>query len=234
LIERKFAGNISEILKIGGKMKRVHVLLVTGCCLLFCGLFIGCGGGPGSPGSHGTENTGVILDVSSITPVYNGANTYSVDAVQQVCDPGPPPKIEFFADHDATVTISARLLNPNTTFTPGTLYIEKYTVEFRRSTDSIGAPPIEKIIDGTVGMPLVITPPSGQGITSFTTTVLLVDLIRKDKYLADIQSGIYNSNILNNYTALYTFKGKNQFGEEFSIEAQPAGFQIGSFNYCGG
>jgi hypothetical protein len=219
-------------MKIGGKMKRVHFLLFAVCFLILGASFSGCGGGPGSPGSHGTENTGVIVDVISISPFYNGTSTYSVDVVQQVCTPGPPPTFEFFADHGAQVTFNARLVNPHATFTPGTLYIDRYTVEFRRSADSIGAPPIEKIIDGTVGMPVVIPPPIGTGITNVSTSVVLVDLIRKFKYLDDIDSGIYTSNILNNYTALFTFKGQNQFGEEFSIEAQPVGFQIGSFDNC--
>jgi len=225
---------MTRIMKIGGKMKRVYYCLVLIICfLILSGLFYGCGGsGPGSPGSQGTEDTGVKLD-ATIIPSYNGADTYSVDVIQQVCQVGPPPVFEFFADHDATVTISASLLNPNTTFTPGNLYIEKYTVEFRRSTDSIGAPPIEKIIDGTVGMPVVIIPPSGTGISTFTTTAVLVDLTRKFKYRDDINSGAFTSNILNDYTAIYTFKGKNDFGDEFTFQAE-TGFQIGSFDNCGG
>ncbi len=48
-------------IKTGGKMKRVHFLLFTVCCLLSVIFLWGCGSGPGSPGSTGSEDTGVIL-----------------------------------------------------------------------------------------------------------------------------------------------------------------------------
>jgi hypothetical protein len=218
----------------GGKMK-IKSLLFIGCYLSLVVLLLsGCGGGgPGSPGSHGTENTGVVLD-ATIIPNYDGNNTSNVDAAQDVCDPGPPPKYEVFKDHGATVTINAKLLNPNAKFTAGNIYIEKYTVEFRRSTDSIGSPPIEKVIDGTEGMPVVIVPPTGTGTVSVTTTVIFVDLIRKMKYWDDVTSGQFTSISgagLNNYTAIYTFKGKNEFGDSFSFTAQ-TGFEIGDFDNC--
>jgi hypothetical protein len=230
----RLTGRTIKMIKIGGKMKRVHLLLLAMCFLVLNGLLFGCGSGPGAPGSHGSEKTGVILDVASITPTYNEVNTYSVDAFQQICQVGPPEIDEIFSDHSAIITFNARLLNPNATFTPGALHITKYTVEYRRSTDSIGAPPIEKIIDGTVGMPVTIYPPSGTDTTAVITTVVFVDLKRKDQYRADIESGMYTPNILNNYTALYTFEGQNDFGEYFSIQAQAVGFQIANFNNCGG
>ncbi len=101
---------------------------------------------------------------------------------------GPPATYEVFTDHAAKVTISSRLLNPTSTFQPGTLYIEKYTVEFRRSTDSIGAPPIES---DTRYKSIIITPPSGAGTNTLEDTLILVDLIRKDKYATDMLSGMY-------------------------------------------
>lgn len=218
-------------------MKRVHYLLLAVCCLILSGLFLACGSGPGSPGSTGSEKTGVTLD-ASIAP----ANTIDVDAFQGLCCSGAEispggscsstPTVEPFTDHAATVTITATLLNPNAQFAPGKLFVEEYTVEFRRSTDSIGAPPIEQIIDGTVGMPVVIAPPTGTGTTTVTTTVTLVDLIRKIKYASDINSGIFNSRDLNNYTAIFTFKGKNDFGDAFTFQAE-TGFEMGDFNNCG-
>lgn len=211
-------------------MKRSFFLLFTVYCLLFSVLLWGCGAGPGAPGGQGTEDTGVILE-ATIIPTYNGTDTYSVDVIQDVCDVGPPPVYEVFTDHSARVTISSRRLNPTSTFQPGTLYIEKYTVEFRRSTDSIGAPPIES---DTRYKSIIITPPSGAGTNTVTDTVILVDLIRKDKYATDMLSGMYTSAgsaYLNNYTATFTFYGQNQFGDSFSFKAQ-TDFQIGSFYNC--
>ncbi len=213
-------------------MKRSYFLLFTVCSLLFSVLLWGCGGaGPGSPGTSGSEDTGVILE-ATVVPTYKGTDTYSVDAFQQICSEGPPAVYEGIADHSARVTISSRLLNPTSTFQPGTLYIEKYTVEFRRSTDSIGAPPIES---DTRYKSIIITPPTGTGTNTVTDTVILVDLIRKDKYATDMLSGMYTSGsgYLNNYTAIFTFYGQNQFGDSFSFKAQ-TDFQIGNFDNCGG
>jgi len=217
-------------MKTGGKMKRNYFLLLTAYCLLLTAFIWGCGGGgPGSPGSSGTEDTGVKID-ATIVPEYLGDSTYSVDVFQDICDPGPPPDYEEFTDHGATLTIHARLLNPNATFQAGDLYIEKYTVEYRRSPDSIGTPPI---LSDTRYKTIVIPAPSGTGETTVTDTVIFVDLIRKDKYASDILSGQYSSSLayINNYTATYTFKGKNEYGTEFSFKTQ-TDFQIGWFDYC--
>ncbi|MEW6570042.1 MAG: hypothetical protein AB1390_02530 [Nitrospirota bacterium] len=220
---------MKEILA-GGEMKSKHVLLLCAFCMFFGIAFWSCGGnGPGSPGSEGTEDTGILID-ATILPTYLGSNTYSVDVFQQVCDPGPPPDFEDFTDHNATLTLTARLVNPDATFQPGNLYVEKYTVEYRRSTDSIGSPPIQS---DTRFKTIVIPAPVGTGETGVTDTVILVDLLRKDQYRLDITSGQYDPGLasINNYTALYTFEGKNEFGDKFEFKAQ-TDFQIGSFDYC--
>jgi hypothetical protein len=227
----RFLARTIRIMKIGGKMKRVQCLLFTICFLILSGLFYGCGGGPGVPGSHGTEDTGVILE-ATLEPAYLGKNTSSVDAIQDLCDAGPPQKFEVFTDHTAAVIIRVRLVNPNATFQPGNLYIEKYTVEYRRSSDSIGAPPIQS---DTRFKTIVLDPLTGTAVNVLSDTVTFVDLLRKDQYRADVMSGRYSSGsaFLNNYTAIYTFEGKNEFGSRFSFKAQ-TDFQIGDFNNCGG
>ncbi len=218
-------------------MKKSYFLLFIFYCLLFTVFLWGCGGGnPGSPGSQGCEDVGLKCD-ATITPTYLGKDTYSVDVFQQICDPGDPgpppkpPKYEEFTDHGATITVNVTLLNPNTTFPAGTLYIEKYTVEFRRSTDSIGAPPIQS---DTRYKTIVITPPTGTGVSTVKFSGILVDLIRKDKYNDDVLSGQYSYGLayINNYTATYTFEGQSQYGDRFTIKAQ-TDFQIGYFNNCG-
>ena len=211
-------------------MKRFHFLLFTVCCLLLTVFLWGCGSGPGSPGSTGSEDTGIIVD-AQVTGLYNGVETNSVDAFREVRDPGPPPTFEIFTDHQATATFTARLVNPDTTFQVGNLYIDKYTVEFRRSTDSVGAPPIES---DKRFQTITITAPVGAGTTTVTVSgLILVDLIRKDQYANDMLSGRYSSGLsyINNYTAIYTFYGKNDFGKEFTIKAE-MNFAIGDFDYC--
>lgn len=210
-------------------MKSKYILLFTVYCLLSTVFLWGCGGtGPGAPGSYGCEDVGLICDVT-ITPTYKGANTSSVDVFQQTCSAGPPPVYEYFADHSATATLSLRLLNPNTTYQPGTLYIEKYTVEFRRSADSIGAPPIQS---DTRYKTIIIAPPTGTSISTVETTAVFVDLVRKNQYAIDVLSGRYSFGpaYINNYTASYTFEGQS-LGKAIKIFGQ-TNFQIGSFDYC--
>jgi len=210
-------------------MKRGYFLVCSVCFLLLTSLFYGCGGtGAGSPGSKGTEDTGVVID-ASLTPLYLGANTVSVDVFRDICDPGPPPIFEDFTDHGATVGILARLINTNSTFQAGNLYVEKYTIDYRRSTDSIGAPPIQS---DTRFKTIVIPPPVGVATSAVTEGLVLIDLTRKDQYAKDVLSG-FNSGpaFINNYTAIYTFEGKNEFGSKFSFKAQ-TDFQIGHFDYC--
>jgi len=211
-------------------MKKRSFFLLCYIFVLSAIFFYGCGGGgPGSPGSDGSEKTGVVLE-ATIVPTYNGDNVYSVDAFRDLCDEGPPPEYEYFADHGAVLTVNARLLNPDTTFQPGTLYIEKYTIKYYRSSDSIGAPPIETDVR-YISLP--ITPPlGGSGFTSVSTTVVFLDLVRKIQYNDDMSGGASSSTYyLNNYTAVYKFEGKNDFDEKFSFEVQ-ADFQIGNFNNC--
>jgi len=214
-------------------MKRFYSLIYC-LSVLIATLFLwncGGGGGSGSPGSGGTEDLGVIVDVT-IIPRYLDEDTYSVDAFQNPdCDGSPDTNDpEDFEDHIATATFTARLVNPNTTFKPGKLYIEKYTIEYRKANDSLGAPPIEM---DTRYQTIVITPPEGNDESSVTATVVFVDLIRKMKYYDDILSGVYSYSpgYLNNYTAIYTFYGQNEFGKNFKIVATVP-FQIGNFDHC--
>jgi hypothetical protein len=216
--------------KTGGKMKERSLLRFFLYISVLSVILYGCGSGAGAPGSKGTEDTGVIVD-THIEGLYLNELTYSVDTFRQVCDEGPPEVLEFMGDHQAEVTFTASLINPNSTIKPGTIYIDKYTIEYKRSNDSIGAPPIEK---DTRYKSITITPPlSGTGTTTITTNVLLVDLTRKEQYYDDMVSGRYNYQAfyINNYTAIYTFYGKNDYGENFSVKAQ-MDFQIGSFDNC--
>lgn len=216
-------------------MKRSLVLIATLIVSLTTAFLWGCGGGggtPGQPGSQGTEDIGVTFD-ATITPFYLGGNFPEVDVIPIVdCDPSTPQlENEPFTDHFAVLRLNVRQIDPNSTNEPKSLFIEKYSVEYRRAADSIGAPPIQS---DTKRDTITIQSPSGGGTNTVTTSVMLLDLIRKDIYREDVQSGQYaftSDALLNNYTATYTFEGKDQNGTPFRFQAQ-TNFIIGSFNYC--
>lgn len=213
-------------------MKRRLFLFLTVCCSLFA--LWGCGGaGPGAPGSVGCEDFGLICE-ADLTPTYLGVNTDNVDAVQDICDPGPPAVFEDFTDHGAQAAISVRLMNPNASITPPPLFIERFTIEYRRNNDSIGTPPIQA---DSRSVTFSISPPTGTDISTVTRSIIFVDLPRKDKYLQDMSSGIFSSAlnnpaIINNYTAIYTFEGQIE-GKRVVIHATKD-FSIGHYDNCGG
>jgi len=203
--------------------------------LLTLMMLVSCGSTPGSPGSD-SGKTGVIIDATIVPKAGGSAGLagFNVDSLQDVC---PDGTLEPFFDQTATVTINVRLLTPDSTVPVGKLYIEKYTVEFRRSDDSTGAPPI---LQDTRFQTITILPPSGTGLTTVIQDVMMIDIPRKIQYDTDMLSGAYSSAIgntapaiLNNYTAIYTFEGQNDFGEHFTFQTH-MGFSIGDFNNCGG
>jgi hypothetical protein len=205
-------------------MKRSYLLLFAIYPVLIVLLLWACGGGSGSgsPGSCGTEDTGVMLDPQ----ITEGSR--NVDAWADEISPGVYCGL---TDSTVTLTVNSRLINPTTEVTPGVLYVEKYTIEYRRSQDSIGAPPIENF---TGYHTIVMIPPAGEEIKTYVTTgIILVDLVRKLQYANDIASPQYTSSeTLNNYTAIYTFEGKNQYGADFCFKVQ-FNFEIGNYANCG-
>lgn len=188
-----------------------YIMLSVFVTVLFAG---GCGGGGGkdSPG---------VKASATITPTYNGKNTLSVDAVQDRCSNGSTTQAEYFADHSATASISASLINTSSVEKELTIYIDRYTIDYRSHVDSPGAPSLQQdmrektfsfIVNGTTA--------------SVDMPVAFVDLLRKDQYLSAVAG-----QLLNNYTATYTFEGHSENGIHFTFSGQ-TDFQIGDFNNC--
>lgn len=194
---------------------------------------VSCGSQPGAPGSDG--DTGVIIN-AVLTPNYLGGDTYSVDVVQQICEEGPPPEYEDFTDHSVVLDIVATPERPDLVdIQPGNLYVEEYTIDYYRDSDSVGAPPI---MSDRRYFTFVIPAPAASETSEVQVMLVMVDLPRKNKYLDDMLTGQFTSAlggyagaIINNYTAVYTFYGKNAFGTDFRFTATTH-FQIGSFDYC--
>ena len=189
---------------------------------MFFILVVGCG-------SIAKDSPGVTVS-ATITPTYNGANTSSVDAFQDVCTNGTVTQAEFFTDHMATASISASLINPSNLIKQMTVYIDSYTINYQNSLDSPGAPPIQPDTrQNTISF--IVSSGTATALASFS--VEFVDLIRKYQYLNDMLTGGFTSApaYINNYTAIYTFAGHSENGVPFTFSAQ-TDFQIGDFNNC--
>ncbi len=207
----------------------------------------GCGGGgAGAPGTGGMDDIGVTLE-AYVQPYYiegswtfqdegrsiifSGNFTNAVDVIQIDCDDDPNIlKPEPMAAHSAVLVVNARLLNPNSPFKPGTLFITEYKIDYYRSTDSLTAPPIES---DRRFVTIHITPPSDASNRYSASSVMFVDLIRKQEYVRLIDGGMYQARpgYLNNYTAEYTFFGKDSHGKSFSFKVRHD-FSIGAYNNC--
>lgn len=227
-------------------MKNYKLCYIAFILFLISSLW-GCGGGgAGAPGSSGSDEIGVLLE-SYVRPYYivgdwtitetssnitlEGNLTNAVDVTQIDCDPDPNiVEPEPMAEHSGILVVNARLLNPSSPFKPGNLFITEYKVDYFRSTDSLGAPPIES---DRRFVTFIIGTPTGSGNWYSAASVVLVDLVRKNKYVENLNSGMYTSHpgLLNNYTAEYTFYGKDSNNKSFSFKAR-VDFSIGSYNYC--
>jgi hypothetical protein len=176
----------------------------------------GCGGG-------GKDSPGISVS-AVITPAYNGVTTSSVDAVQNSCtiDNGATSQSEYFADHTATASITASLINPSNIISTMTAFIDSYTLTFTSNADSPAAPPIQP---DTRAMTFSFIASNATQTAATNVSVELVDLIRKNQY-SSVAGGA-----LNNYTATYTFSGHTEHGEQFTVTSQ-TNFQIGNFNNC--
>lgn len=174
----------------------------------------GCGGG-------GTDSPGITVS-AVILPYYNGGYTSSVDTVPTFCTNGTNTQYEHFADHQATASITASIINPSNVIEPMTAFIDSYTITFNRNADSPGAPSIQS--DTREVTFSFIVNDSTEALVA-EITVELVDLIRKGQY--------YSATVgsLNNYTATYVFSGHTENGEQFTVTSK-TNFQIGSFNNC--
>jgi len=205
---------------------KIKVVLI-GFIFILSLSFYGCGGsGPGGPGSKGSEKTGVNLIVVKVVHKYlDNETAWQIDFyLNPDCDNDPTTTDpEPFSDDFAVFTFKGVPLDEKVT--PGNLHIETYTVEF--FPQDPGAPPIEKL----------------NGYTSFTIIpdgneaehqILIIDVDRKVKVHEDIEKGLYSPQrepLL--YDMVITFKGKDDYGNEFEVAPFKQTIEIGNYDHCG-
>jgi hypothetical protein len=187
--------------------KLIYIILTVASSFF---ILHGCGGGAGTPGSDGTSKTNVIM-TATVTPKI--ANT---------------PNVIFNCNYEdkAGVAVTATRFAPE--LQPGIQTIERY--ELRYFTITPGAPLVESFLDGYTTYQIDC---SGDRCDSpeepqLQFDIKLMDTIRKDKYQSDILSGAYgfDSGDIVDYVAQYKFFGQDQWGNDFSFQAQTQ-FNIG-------
>jgi hypothetical protein len=121
--------------------------------ILFLALLVplvGCGGGVGAPGSSGGGETGIIIRSVAAVPT-----NVDVDTAVHICPSGDPEDGLF--REDATLTIDATKLVPNSVDDPFSASVEECTITYRKANEDPASPIIEAmtvypncvLIDGT-------------------------------------------------------------------------------------
>jgi hypothetical protein len=188
-----------------------------------------CGGGAGNPGSEGLDKTWGIITADIQPGVGDSDNSNiaaqgrSVDIFQNPdCDGNADTSDpEPFTEHPAMVTMTLKSSNKETPTAEH--IIEKYRVDY--TTETPGAPPIQSF---TSGYQTIVLKPDTK--TSFN--VVLVDIPRKLKIVEDLISGHYQPIYqYPTYTAIYTFYGRDIYGNPFQTVVQ-TNFDVGNYDYC--
>ncbi len=200
-------------------MKRRSLSFVI-CHLSFVILFLwGCGEGPGSPGSSGSEDTGINIKSVSITRETPDIDVYSCP---DCCAGGSEPGL---TREDATISIESEKLNPNSTVDPYPASVEECTITYKKAIEDPSSPIIES---------LTIYPncPIIEGSNSCSVT--LIDITRKIAYWVAFQGDInIPAEYPTHYIAQYKCKYVNRFGDDGSFQVE-YDFWLADFDMCGG
>ncbi len=186
-------------------MKRFFWIISTSA---FCLALLSCGGGPGAPGSSGSADTGIEIQSVSIVPnaTSGGDKGPDLDVNVRTCPNGKPETGETGLYRvDATMTITASKLNPNSDFDPFPATVTQCTITYKQPADEYGAPVIEA---WTIYPDCTLTEGSN------TCVANLIDIARKMDYWNNV------INIINDpqkyptrYTASYDCTYMNNFGK---------------------
>lgn len=206
-------------------MKKSHFLIFNIYCLLFIVLLWGCGDGPGSPGSEGSEDTGIEPRVVSIThtdPVGDQGDLWEIDFIQDIC---PDGKAEVFGNDVANIAFHGDQLNPNVT-SNNALFVANYKVTFLKEDPS--SPTIEQN-EYANQSGITILPNGDTGPFSF----LIFDSGKKRAIVEDILNGIY---IPKSYPLLYNMKieiwGQDKYGHNFKVGTIIRMISITDYDRC--
>ncbi|MFA4918291.1 MAG: hypothetical protein WC581_03455 [Thermodesulfovibrionales bacterium] len=212
-----------KIIKIGGKMRRSYVLL-TLCYFLLASILAGCGGGSGSPGSSGSEVTGI--QIQSVTMTSEAGPDFDVYSAPLACPADKPTGPETLLHReDAVMSVTAAKLNPAGGFNPFPASVEECTITYKKANEDPSAPVIES---------WTIFPNCElDGTGTNDCPVSLIDITRKLQYWNGIGDGIHiPAEYPTHYVAGFRCKYMNLVGKSgyFKVEYD---LWLADFLICG-
>lgn len=206
-------------------------VLISGLMLLLTLPLFSCGGGGevGSPGSTGSNDTGIVIAGVTVAGVSTASDTEKdIDANVHVCTvdatTGDTTVEAGLFRVDATMTIIPELLNQSgLSQPPFPASIEECTITYLRANEDPSSPVIPSL---TFYPNCILTSP-----VQTDCTVQLIDIQRKRDFWNAIVTGInVPSERPTHYVAKYYCKYKSQFGTGyFPVEYD---FWIDDFETC--
>jgi hypothetical protein len=204
-------------------MKRIYIVVSIATCLIFSFFLLGCGGsGPGSPGSCGTEDTGVDARVAGVVhsdPAGEYGDQWQIDLYQSDCDGEP----EAWGDDYANFIFVGVPLYSD--FSENTLFITNYRVTFDPLSPEY--PPIDEIRGGTQGAFRIIP-----GAESNAYPFLILDFGRKFDLQDVIARGVYPPNFPLLYNMTIEMWGQDLQGQDFCVGPTIRLVEIGPYDNC--
>jgi hypothetical protein len=190
------------------------------CLIGVLGMLVSCEASGGPEECAGFEKIVSCVQITSIAP----EDSADVDALQNLCDPGPPPVFEDFTKHSAVVTFSNDLLP--TADGGFNIQLTSYSIEYevvdcpqRASACPDLESPGQQLHDVFIA--------SGG---SATTTVDLVPISAKDEYVAE---GGELGLAVPTYRARYVFRGNTVPFTAGGVTLRGnVEFHITNFNTC--
>lgn len=203
-------------------MKKSYLLIFTACCLCFIIILWGCGKGPGSPASCGTEDTGIDAVITSTThshPPGDSGDVWELDLYMSDCDGEP----EEWGNDYANIQFMGVPLY--TSLTDNELYITNYRVTY--TPLSPGYPPIDEIRSGIQGGYRVIS-----GAQTGPFSFLILDYGRKFDIQDVLDRGVYPSNFPFIYDMTIEMWGEDKYGSSFCVGPIIRNVSIGPWDNC--
>ncbi|MEK7286838.1 MAG: hypothetical protein AAB035_06030 [Nitrospirota bacterium] len=195
-----------------------------------CGEVASCPGG---------GDTGSCLRIDSITPTYNKKDSSNVDVVQGPCDvtgtstatstATSTPKLEEFFDHRVKIVFS-NMPVPGKVVRPEDItdiILGGYSIEYKLNHCPGGAGTCPALTKFEAVDPNTFKVPANGTLTTDGYFQLL-SLAKKDEYFR-AKIGLFGD--YPSYTAVYTFNGRDAFGNLVSAQGATE-FTIGNYDTC--
>ena len=180
-------------------------------------LLLGACGSGGSDPSTGTVSDKVWYIINVTIPMDSSnvrACKNDVDVFADACTDGT-----FLVDHTTSATFTLTRVDPDTD--PGILELNSYTIDYIPMTPNLPVIPSFTVYQ---------TQQIKEGDN--TVTLEVMDVQRKNAFWSLFASGQQSGDILPaSYTASYTFKGQNSYGQSWTYHAQAPIF-VGEYNEC--